>query len=200
LTPVLVTTSGQQAASVEANFYRLAPSAYVDGLGDLQMTLTQQRPKPLTIQADNVPQELKGYQQFVCWNYQPRGEGWTKVPVQPNGEPASSTDPQTWRTFDECLEAYHAGRCDGVGFVTSENDPFVLIDLDHVMPSDGPMVPWANEIVRASINEDCYVEISVGGDGIHIIGRGPQGFRGRKANQIEIYSSGRFFTITGCIP
>ncbi len=164
------------------------------------MNANLKRPIPLTIQPDNIPQELKDYHQFVCWNYQPRGDKWTKVPVQPNGDPASSTDPQTWYSFDECIEAYHTGRCDGVGFVTSANDPFVLIDLDHVMPSDGPMLPWARDIVRDAINEGCYVEVSVGGDGIHIIGRGPQGFRGRKANQIEIYASGRFFTITGCIP
>jgi putative DNA primase/helicase len=164
------------------------------------MNANLKRPIPLTIQPADIPQELKDYHQFVCWTYQPRGDKWTKVPVQPNGEPASSTDPQTWHSFDECIKAYHAGRCDGVGFVTSENDPFVLIDLDHVMPSDGPMLPWARDIVRAAISDGCYVEVSVGGDGVHIIGRGPQGFRGRKANQIEIYSSGRFFTITGCIP
>lgn len=164
------------------------------------MNANIQRPTALTIQPENIPQELKDYPQFVCWHYQPRGDKWTKVPTQPNGKTASSTDPTTWHGFEQCINAYHAGRYDGVGFVTCENDPFVLIDLDHVMPPNGPMLPWAKEIVRAAVNEGCYVEVSVGGDGIHIIGRGPQGFKGRKAHQIEIYSSGRFFTITGCTP
>ena len=164
------------------------------------MTFNFQRPVPLRVRPETIWEELKSRPQWVCWRYVWRDGRWTKVPCKPDGGPASSTDPLTFSTFEACLRAYQSGGFDGIGFVSTPEDPFVLIDLDHVMPPDSPMPDWAKSIVTTAIREGAYVETSVGGDGIHIIGKGPQGFKGRKANQIEIYSSGRFFTITGETP
>jgi len=164
------------------------------------MTLNFQRPVPLRVRPETIWEELKSHIQWVCWRYAWRDRRWTKVPLKPDGTPASSTDPLTFSAFEACLQAYQSGGFDGIGLVTTGEDPFVLIDLDHVMPSDSPMPDWAKNIVTTAIREGAYVETSVGGDGIHVIGKGPQGFKGRKANQIEIYASGRFFTITGETP
>lgn len=164
------------------------------------MNAELRKPVPLQVHPENIANELKSTNQWVCWNYERRGDRWTKVPYRPDGRPASSNNPLTFTTFEDCFQAYREGLFDGIGFVTTGDDPFVLIDLDHVMPQDAPMPAWAKEIVNVAIREGAYVETSVGGDGIHIIGKGPQGFKGRKANQIEIYASGRFFTITGETP
>ena len=164
------------------------------------MTTVLHKPVPLSVQPENIPQELKDCPQWVCWKYHPRDKSWTKVPYQPTGSPAGSTNRCTFSSFEACLSAYQVGGFDGIGFVTTTDDPFVLIDLDHVISPDSLMSDWTWDIVTTAIREGAYVETSVGGDGIHIIGRGPQGFKGRKANQIEIYSSGRFFTVTGETP
>ena len=164
------------------------------------MTTVLPKPVPLRVRPENISDELKALNQWVCWNYEYRGDRWTKVPYQPNGRPASSTNELTFSTFEDCLQAYQSGRFDGIGFVTTEQDPYILIDLDHVLPPNEPMPSWAKEIVQAAMHDGAYVETSVSGDGIHIVGKGPQGFKGRKANQIEVYSSGRFFTFTGETP
>lgn len=164
------------------------------------MNADLRKPVPLQVHLENIANELKSLKQWVCWKYDCRGDRWTKIPYRPDGRSASSNNPATFSNFLDCFQAHRDGLFDGIGFVTTKDDPFVLIDLDHVMPKDAPMPAWAKEIINVAISEGAYVETSVGGDGIHIIGRGPQGFKGRKANQIEIYSSGRFFTITGVTP
>jgi hypothetical protein len=94
-------------------------------------------------------------------------------------------------------ETYKTGKFDGFGFVTSKTDPYVLIDLDHVIDGTGVTADWAQEIVSAAKREGGYIERSPSGTGYHIIGRGRQLENGSKKNDAEIYTSGRFFTITG---
>ena len=75
-----------------------------------------------------------------------------------------------------------------------KKDGFVGIDLDHCRDSESEQIePWALEIIEAVKS---YTEITPSGTGIHIIARGelPEGQR-RKGN-IEMYDSGRYFTMT----
>ena len=66
------------------------------------------------------------------------------------------------------------------------------------MNEDGLIVPWAQEIVERL---DSYTEISPSGHGLHIIIRaskpGPSCRGGYKDGEVEMYSEGRYFTITG---
>ena len=73
--------------------------------------------------------ELTALKQWVCWRYEtkPGADKPTKVPYQPSGMRASSTDPNTWSTYEEVKHA--PIRFDGVGLVVSEGDPFCGIDL-----------------------------------------------------------------------
>ncbi len=106
---------------------------------------------------------------------------------------ASSTDLMTWRTFEEAVRALETGEYDGVGFVFSSGDPFVGIDLDKCRdPETGELEDWAAKIVK---DLGGYAEASFSGTGIHIFvkGKTPNRRRGR----IEVYSSERFFTVTG---
>jgi primase-polymerase (primpol)-like protein len=148
---------------------------------------------------DNVPAELRKLKQWVCWRYVWHDGKWTKIPTLARGYGgASTTEPRTWARFEDAVATYRVGRADGIGFVTCKRDPYVLIDLDHVFdPATGVIPPWAAEIVRTAVRERAYVEFSPSATGFHIYGKGKQRFTGAKANGAEIYSHGRFFTVTG---
>lgn len=163
------------------------------------------KPKALALKIENIPAELRKRDQFVCWRYEAKVNGagetkYTKVPYQSNGLAASTTNPRTWATLPECVAAYEEGRFDGVGFVTAGADPYTLADLDHVIDrATGAIVPWAHAIIEAAKAEGAYIELSPSGTGVHIFGKGPQRFAGRKKNDAELYCSGRFFTLSGWI-
>jgi primase-polymerase (primpol)-like protein len=154
---------------------------------------------PLT---ENIPEELHDRPQWVCWRYEERGgKKKTKVPYTPGTDKkASTTDLMTWRTFDEALAAYVAGEppYDGVGFCFSSADPFAGLDLDGCRdPETGVIEPWAARII-ANASEG-HVEVSPSGTGVHIIVEGCVRDGGMRRGPIEMYSRGRFFTVTGAV-
>ncbi len=66
------------------------------------------------------------------WKYQEIEGKKKKPPYDPRTHrPASPTDPNTWGTRKEALRALTTGLYNGIGFVFSETDPFLGIDLDH---------------------------------------------------------------------
>ncbi|MFE9798957.1 DNA primase [Streptomyces goshikiensis] len=120
----------------------------------------------------------------------------TKVPLTTGGMPASSTDPRTWSTHKDA-SASTAGV--GLGFVLSDVDDVVCIDLDHCLnPLTGRLAPWAAAIVRDA--GPTFIEVSQSGTGLHIFGYANvrQGRRIRRGvEHIEIYGQGRFIAVTG---
>lgn len=121
----------------------------------------------------------------------------TKVPLTTGGMPASSTNPRTWSTHNEAASSA-AGV--GLGFVLSDVDDVVCLDLDHCLnPLTGHLAPWAAAIVRDA--GATYVEVSPSGDGLHIWGRADvrQGRRIRRPDgtAVEIYGTGRYIAMTG---
>ena len=142
------------------------------------------------------------------WKYLPPkkpGDKWRKVPLQPNGATASSTDRSTWRPFDMCKGAYERGGYDGIGFVfdgaVGEDDLcFVGIDFDHCITDNvlqEPAKGWISPIIT-------YAEQSVSGTGVHCIARAKpiQAVTYKNADgkgSVEIYSTSRYFTFTGHI-
>ncbi|WP_327698658.1 bifunctional DNA primase/polymerase [Streptomyces sp. NBC_00459] len=121
----------------------------------------------------------------------------TKVPLTAGGTPASSTDPRTWSTHKDAATS-SAGV--GLGFVLSDEDNIVCLDLDHCLnPLTGRLAPWAAAIVRDA--GATYVEVSPSGDGLHIWGRADvrQGRKIRRPDgtAVEIYGTGRYIAMTG---
>lgn len=143
---------------------------------------------------DNIPEELRRRPQWLVWKLEKRDVKPTKVPYIAGGVGrASSTDSETWRSFDEAVAALQTGRYDGVGFVFTSGDPYAGVDLDGCRdPETGVLEQWATEIVR---NLDGYAEVSPSGKGVHIIVRGKA--PNKKRSRVEAYSSGRYFTMTG---
>lgn len=151
-----------------------------------------------------VPLALRERSQWVCWQYVTRDGKPTKVPIDARtGRRAKTNDSTTWGSFDDALMAWRRNaRYAGIGFVFTAEDQFTGIDLDGCIDDDGKPVPEARRIVEEF---DSYTEISPSGYGVKliIVGKKPEGARCRTKKvdgfeEIEIYSTGRYFTITGC--
>lgn len=142
-----------------------------------------------------IPKDLIKYPNWVNWQFKDVNGRKTKCPINPNtGKMAKSNDSTTWSTFAKAFS--NSFSFDGVGFVFSENDPFVGIDIDHcIRKENGIIEPYAEEIIREC---NSYTEISPSGTGIHIIGIGNlQNSSGKRCAKIEMYTKQRFFTVTG---
>jgi primase-polymerase (primpol)-like protein len=152
-------------------------------------------PKPLRVRAQNIPQTLRVKDRWVLWQYQYREGKWTKVPQQPNGRNASTTDANTWSPLVRVLQIYRAGGYDGIGFVVTEEDEIVGVDLDHCRdPKSGAMEPWAHDIIDRL---DSYTELSPSGTGIRIFVTAHFRSSSNRKGGVEIYAKGRYFTVTG---
>jgi hypothetical protein len=140
--------------------------------------------------------ELCGFNNWVLWKAVFKNGKWTKVPFNPkNGKPADSTDPATWGGLEAACHKLGAGDYDGIGFVVSEDNEIIGIDLDHCRdPQTGEVEPWAHEIIKSIAS---YSEISPSGTGVRtfVIANLPPGRR--KKGDIELYDSKRFLTVTG---
>ena len=151
-------------------------------------------PIPVPQYFKNIPMELRNLRQWVCWKIVAVRGRQTKVPYTPTGRRASSTDPKTWASFDQCLAAHNEWKFNGIGFVFSAENGLTGIDLDHHRdPQTGKLDPFAQGVV-ARLNT--YTEISQSGTGVHIIAGGTiPGDKGRHdAKQgVEMYSAARFF-------
>ncbi len=158
----------------------------------------------LEVTKQNIPLDLRQSSQWVLWRYEESQRGTSKIPYTVyRGRRASSTNPTNWTTLEHAIQAFESGRdyYSGIGFVFTESDPFVGIDLDDCIDEAGEAVPEAREIVERLAS---YAEISPSGSGIKLWVRGelPEGCR-KKSNkvagfgQIEAYDSGRYFCVTG---
>jgi putative DNA primase/helicase len=141
------------------------------------------------------PKELIDLNQWVGWEGKKNEKGKLKKrPIGPGkGSCARVNDPGTWASFDESLKCLEEKNFDGIGFVFTKDDPYIGIDLDHCI-KNGEISSESMEIIDTF---DSYTEISPSGNGIHIIIKGelPEGWK--KNDNVEIYDSGRFFTMTG---
>src|SRR5438876_553705 len=133
--------------------------------------------------------ELQAYPNFVTWVMTKDNK---KIPLNPTTHhAASTTNPHTWGTLDQAIDALRKGNATGIGFVFSEDDEFAGIDIDKCVLNN-QLTPQARELVTELWS---YSEISPSHTGLHIIvqGKVPEG---RRKNGIEVYSSGRYFTLT----
>jgi putative DNA primase/helicase len=148
-----------------------------------------------------VPEELKKLNAWCCfklvWDEQ-RGKH-TKIPYNAlTGEKAKSNDDSTWCDFETAVQA--SPFYDGLGFFFKP--PYFGIDLDNVREEleRYQRDDHENNIVSEFIEMMCsYAEISPSGNGIHIIAKGELPKGGRRKGNVEMYDSGRFFTVTGNI-
>ena len=142
-----------------------------------------------------IPQALKTMSNWCAWRLEQRKDQTTKVPYQINGKRASSTDRNTWSTFDLISELLASDdQFKGYGFMLS--DGIVFVDVDHCIADDGSLDKRGADILSAFPLS--FAEISQSGKGLHILTRGsiPRNFHNQKQG-VEMYSYARFCAITG---
>jgi putative DNA primase/helicase len=166
---------------------------------------------PTRAQLAAIPDQLKKRRQFVLWRGRDRANHpgkLDKIPMNPYDlEHASTTDALTWGTFDQCaaaletaLEGWHAAdpagyRGGGIGYVFTTEDPYVGIDLDGCVNDVTWVIEaWAQEYVDTLKS---YTEVTPSQTGLHILAEGSLPPGGRRKGAVEMYSEGRFFTLTG---
>lgn len=142
---------------------------------------------------ENIPESLKEMDRWVLWKIV--GERKSKVPYQFNGQNASTADPNTWSSFQTVFIEYQKGNYDGIGFVFHSDDGLVGVDWDKCRnPNTGEILP---DVQKEIENLGSYAELSPSGTGVHAICRGLIPGEKHRGNNREIYTSGRYFTMTG---
>lgn len=126
-------------------------------------------------------------------------------------EPASdyarsdAQNPATWLSY-EVAQAYadSLGSRYGVGIVLHEGCGLLCVDIDGCIEPAG-MSPLAVQLIRDARRHcpDVYVEISMSGRGIHIIGPysgapSPHSTKNQE-HHIELYTSKRYIALTGVL-
>jgi putative DNA primase/helicase len=168
---------------------------------------------------ERMPPELKTFKNWVLWAAVWNGSKWTKRPIQINGFGASTTNPKHWSSFDDVKQAYDLATArgymelrergkpaqqvpvGGAGFVFDglpDKDGLVLagVDFDKVI-SGSTITSLAQERIRRL---GSYTERSVSGSGLHVIVKALPLASGIAHGGVEMYTSGRYFTMTGHAP
>ena len=180
-------------------------------------TCAQAPPTLIQPNFDRIPSELTALNNWVLWAAVWNGTKWTKRPTQISGYGASTTNPKHWTSFDVVKQAYeravaqgfmelrekgksiqqvHVG---GVGFVfdgqpDADGLVFAGVDFDKVFSEDA-IASLAQERVKRL---GSYTERSVSGGGLHVIVKARPLPSGITHAGVEMYTSGRYFTMTGC--
>lgn len=131
----------------------------------------------------NIPLELKVKPNWVGHR--------NKIPVNlVTGNAAASNDKATWAEYGKVILPLSSGSIDGPGFMFEP--PYIGLDLDDCV-ENGCINQFAQEIITAL---DSYTEFSPSKTGVHIICKGalPAPI---KTPALEVYQTGRYFTMTG---
>lgn len=173
-------------------------------VGEVLATNSVQARKHL-VNREAIPDELKERCHWVCWvvgNTKENGK-FDKIPVDPKtGRFTDGTNPNNWLSFEEVCAHYDNGKCDGIGIglrgdpfsVDQDGQPLYLIALDFDGVTNRP-----DEIrgVWNSLGKP-YTEISPSGNGLRMFALSRVLIAGGNDGQgHEMYSSGRFVTVTG---
>lgn len=146
----------------------------------------------------STPYCLRDKALFVGWKYvwSDKANKVIKIPISPKtGHAADTTNFHDWTNFERACQAVKKFDLHGIGIVFNARG-LMGIDIDDCM-KDGKLIdPKAREIVD-TVNS--YTEISPSGNGIHILcyGRLPDEYGYKRKDSLEMYDTGRFFTLTG---
>jgi putative DNA primase/helicase len=168
-----------------------------------------QSPQPQTYNGDfaDPPKALTRLclmPNWVLWKWQLNEKGdWTKPPYKASNpkQHAKSNNPETWSDRHAAVDAVLAGKANGTGFVLTGTD-VAGIDLDKCRnPVTGQITDWAAAIINAV--PDAYVEVTVSGTGLRIIGIAAEpevhrAFNLDDGGRIELFRhTTRYITISG---
>ncbi|MDE5043933.1 phage/plasmid primase, P4 family [Staphylococcus aureus] len=147
-----------------------------------------------------IPQELKLVPNWVLWRaeWNEKQQNYGKVPYNINGYRASTTNKKTWCDFESvCIEYEVDEQYSGIGFVLSDGNNFVCLDIDNAIDEKGQI----NSELALKMMQLTYCEKSPSGTGLHCFFKGklPDNRKKKRTDlDIELYDSERFMTVTGC--
>ncbi len=156
----------------------------------------------------SIPQEMLDAPRWGVWRAMTRDGRLTKIPYSAvTGKMARSNVIEDWCSFD-VAQAFKAESPlnQGLGFCLG--DGWAGVDLDGCFDSDtGTVAPEAEAIIESF---ETYTEVSPSGTGFKLfmhgsLAEGTKGARikapwtrpGDVHGDIEVYSAGRYFTVTG---
>lgn len=156
--------------------------------------VASQVPAALSVNLDNIPDELKSLRRWVCWAY----EDGRKLPkIAGSSRNASVKNPSAWTSFEQAAKAYATGRYSGIGIVL-DGDGLVGVDLDKCVVNGVP--DPAALAHMASVGCE-YVELSPSGTGLRGFGYASNLNSGQAGIvdgvKVELYSTLRYMTLTG---
>jgi hypothetical protein len=163
--------------------------------------------------------DLAHLPRWMLWRAETRDGRTAKVPYQPNGRRASSTDPTTWCDYETAAAARPRilnGHDGGIGIVLGDlgdlgdGTAIAGIDLDTCRtPTTGALAPWAEAVIARL---DTYAEVSPSGTGVKLYFTLPTSRLdaakstlsrtkwskpgGDHPEAIEVYLSARYFAVT----
>lgn len=116
--------------------------------------------------------------------------------MQPDGAPASSTNPTTWGAFEDVQR----GAGDGYGFMLGNG--VGCYDLDNALDEQGRVKPWARGVLDGIREPVIFTEVSRSGRGVHVFVLAPERSGSRRVvgdGSVERYSRARFIVTTGVV-
>lgn len=147
----------------------------------------------------SFPAELTEAARWVCWQGTPdpaRPGKLKKMPINPRtGGNAQSNNPASWSDYRTACAAAH--NFSGIGYMLG--DGIFGVDIDNAASEIEDYIHDIRDGVIAEFIDSLksYTETSQSGNGIHIICRGELPPGGRRKGNVEMYSEGRFFIMTG---
>ncbi|MCJ0939162.1 DUF927 domain-containing protein [Mammaliicoccus sciuri] len=156
--------------------------------------------KILKVNTENVPTEMAHLEQWVMWRAElNEKDEYDKIPYQLIGLKASSVKPHTWSNFDKSIqELDEYDKYDGVGFVLTKDDDYIVLDLDDIHIDSETYEPLTD--IAKEVMEKTWWEVSPSGTGVHAYFKGTlpdEVKRKNKSEHLELYSHSRFMTFTG---
>lgn len=155
--------------------------------------------KIIEVNALEIPEGIKELPQWVLWRaeWDSKQQQYKKVPYSYDGNYAKSTTSDTWTIFRDINTIYEQNdKYDGIGFVLSENDDYVVLDIDNAIDENGQI----NSDLALDMTEITYCEKSPSGTGLHCFLKGklPEERKKKRTDlDIELYDTKRFMTVTG---
>lgn len=168
--------------------------------GDKCQSVTAPAYTFLSPQFENIPLVLRNEARWVVWRAEgPTGQKPIKMLYDPSllDTRAKVNDPMSWGTFSQAVAAFEEGSYTGIGIVL-DGSGLVGIDLDSCVVN-GKIDPAA-QMLLDSVGAT-YIELSPSGTGLRAFGYAENLSSGvnREYNglKVEMYSRGRYLTVTG---
>ncbi|MDW4483694.1 DNA primase, partial [Staphylococcus saprophyticus] len=156
--------------------------------------------KIIEVNEEEIPEELKQLDKWVLWRAEwiEKQQVYSKVPYSTDGYKASSTNVSTWLEFQDVFSLCDSDeQYNGIGFVLSDDDNYICLDIDDAVNHDTGQLKTDLAI---EMTELTYCELSPSGTGLHCFFKGvlPDNRKKKRTDlDIELYDTGRFMTVTG---